>query len=171
MFSVFFVCAACVAFEITCIGRFRLEPNRRCSLRLPQGEIAGWPHSGRPRPPRPLVRGTRDGDRAAQASGDRCAQGSCALQGTRTTRPGRLGRRLAFTGSDQEEARGRAHQKAVREEYDARRSRMGKDSGLAHWKLALWCEEQGLKAEANAHLRVVTPARADSRRGLDSPGL
>ena len=49
-----------------------------------------------------------------------------------------------------------AHQKAVREEYDARRSRMGKDSGLAHWKLALWCEEQGLKAEANAHLRVVT---------------
>ncbi len=52
------------------------------------------------------------------------------------------------------EADGR--QKAVREEYDARRSRMGKDTGLAHWKLALWCEERGLKTEATAHLMAVT---------------
>ena len=45
--------------------------------------------------------------------------------------------------------------KAIREEYDARRARLG-NTGEAHWKLALWCEEQGLQSEANAHLLVVT---------------
>jgi hypothetical protein len=39
-------------------------------------------------------------------------------------------------------------------EYNARRSRM-KNTADAHWKLALWCEEQGLNAEATAHLTSV----------------
>jgi hypothetical protein len=39
-------------------------------------------------------------------------------------------------------------------EYNARRSRL-KNTADAHWKLALWCEEQGLKAEATAHLTSV----------------
>ncbi len=30
------------------------------------------------------------------------------------------------------------------------------NSADGHWKLALWCEQQGLKAEANAHLAAVT---------------
>jgi hypothetical protein len=39
--------------------------------------------------------------------------------------------------------------------YNGRRARMG-DSADAHWKMALWCEQQGLKPEATAHLtRVV----------------
>ncbi len=39
--------------------------------------------------------------------------------------------------------------------YNGRRARIG-DSAEAHWKLSLWCEEQGLKPEAAAHLaRVV----------------
>jgi hypothetical protein len=39
--------------------------------------------------------------------------------------------------------------------YNSRRARMG-DSAEAHWKMALWCEQQGLKPEATAHLmRVV----------------
>ena len=39
--------------------------------------------------------------------------------------------------------------------YNARRARMA-DSAEAHWKLALWCEQQGLEPEATAHLtRVV----------------
>jgi hypothetical protein len=39
-------------------------------------------------------------------------------------------------------------------EYNARRERMP-ETADAHWKLALWCEEQGLDAEAKAHLTAV----------------
>jgi hypothetical protein len=40
-------------------------------------------------------------------------------------------------------------------EYNGRRARMA-DSADAHWKMALWCEQRGLKPEATAHLsRVV----------------
>lgn len=40
-------------------------------------------------------------------------------------------------------------------EYNGRRARM-KNTADAHWKLALWCEESGLKPEAMAHLTAVT---------------
>ena len=46
-------------------------------------------------------------------------------------------------------------QSSLRAEYDALRVRMG-NTADAHWKLALWCEDQGLKAEASAHLVAVT---------------
>ena len=46
-------------------------------------------------------------------------------------------------------------------EYNARRSSL-KNTADAHWKLALWCESQGLKAEALAHFTGVT--RLDPRR-------
>ena len=39
--------------------------------------------------------------------------------------------------------------------YNGRRARMA-DSADAHWKLALWCEQQGLKPEATAHFTRVT---------------
>ena len=40
-------------------------------------------------------------------------------------------------------------------EYDARRRRAA-DTVEAQWKLALWCERGGLKAESTTHLRAVT---------------
>lgn len=40
-------------------------------------------------------------------------------------------------------------------EYRAQRARMN-NSANAHWKLAMWCKQHGLKAEATAHLTVVT---------------
>ena len=40
-------------------------------------------------------------------------------------------------------------------EYNGRRARMG-NSADAHWKIAMWCEQQGLKPEATAHLTMVT---------------
>jgi Pretoxin HINT domain len=40
-------------------------------------------------------------------------------------------------------------------EYNARRERMA-NTAEAHWKLALWCEGTGLRAEATAHLATVT---------------
>jgi hypothetical protein len=54
----------------------------------------------------------------------------------------------AQVGSDREYASALAS-------YNGRRARMT-DSPDAHWKMALWCEQQGLKPEATAHLtRVV----------------
>ncbi len=50
---------------------------------------------------------------------------------------------------------------ALQAEYDALRTQLG-NTADAHWKLALWCEDHGLKPEANAHLIAVTrlePAR------------
>src|SRR5689334_10267540 len=41
--------------------------------------------------------------------------------------------------------------KAVVAEYEGRRDRLDETSE-AHWKLALWCEENDLKAESIAHL-------------------
>ncbi len=46
-------------------------------------------------------------------------------------------------------------------EYNARRE-AAPDSADSHWRLGLWCEEKGLKAEAKAHFAAVTrldPAR------------
>ena len=57
--------------------------------------------------------------------------------------------------------------KALRAEYNALRARMG-NSADAHWKLALWSEQQGLKPQANAHLVAVTQLDPGSRCGLDS---
>ena len=43
----------------------------------------------------------------------------------------------------------------IRAEYVTRRSRIG-NSADDHWKLALWCEHNGLSAESTAHLAAVT---------------
>jgi hypothetical protein len=40
-------------------------------------------------------------------------------------------------------------------EYTARRGRMG-NSADDHWKMAIWCEQQGLRSEAEVHLTLVT---------------
>jgi hypothetical protein len=41
-------------------------------------------------------------------------------------------------------------------EYNQKRARLGRDAGSDdHWKLALWCEENGLEAESRAHLAAV----------------
>jgi len=50
---------------------------------------------------------------------------------------------------------------ALLAEYSGRRARMG-NSANAHWKMALWCEEKGLRPEATAHLMMVT--QLDPRR-------
>jgi hypothetical protein len=44
---------------------------------------------------------------------------------------------------------------AAMSEYAARRAKMA-NTADAHWKLALWCESQGLEPEAKAHLAIVT---------------
>ena len=44
---------------------------------------------------------------------------------------------------------------ALRAEDSARRAK-ARSSSDAHWKLALWCDRQGLKPEATAHLVAVT---------------
>src|SRR5205807_2210695 len=46
-------------------------------------------------------------------------------------------------------------------EYNARRGRTP-DTVAGHWALALWCEQQGLRPEALAHLTAVT--RLDPNR-------
>jgi hypothetical protein len=46
-------------------------------------------------------------------------------------------------------------------EYNSRRERTP-ETADAHWKLALWCEQKGLRAEALAHLTAVT--RLDPRQ-------
>ena len=48
-----------------------------------------------------------------------------------------------------------AEQSALLAEYERRRAET-KDTPAAHWKLALWCEQAGLKPEATAHLTEVT---------------
>ncbi len=57
---------------------------------------------------------------------------------------------------------------AARSEYSARRARMP-ETADAHWKMAMWCEERGLKAEAVAHLTTVVrldPARVGAWKRL-----
>src|SRR3954470_11724340 len=54
-------------------------------------------------------------------------------------------------------------------EYNARRARVP-ETADAHWSLALWCETQGLEAEARAHFTVVTrlePSRDAAWKRLD----
>lgn len=53
------------------------------------------------------------------------------------------------------EASGRGDEAAALAEYAARRDRTP-DTAQAHWDLALWCEKQGLRPEAVAHLTTVT---------------
>ncbi len=53
-------------------------------------------------------------------------------------------------------------------EYNTKRASL-KNSAGAHWKLALWCEEKGLKGEATAHFTVVTrldPSRNEAWKRL-----
>ncbi len=59
--------------------------------------------------------------------------------------------------------------KALLTTYRARREKIP-DTAQAHWQLAEWCEENGLKAQAKAHLAAVirlNPARG----GLEEVGL
>jgi hypothetical protein len=54
------------------------------------------------------------------------------------------------------------------DEYDRKRSR-AKGNIDDHWKLALWCEENGLNAESRAHLTAITrldPSRSSAWRRL-----
>jgi hypothetical protein len=54
-------------------------------------------------------------------------------------------------------------------EYNARRARV-RETAAAHWELALWCEQNGLEAEAKAHFTVVTrldPAREAAWKRLE----
>ena len=44
---------------------------------------------------------------------------------------------------------------ALLADYNARRGRVGRSAG-DHWKLAIWCEQVGLDAEARAHFTTVT---------------
>jgi tetratricopeptide (TPR) repeat protein len=58
--------------------------------------------------------------------------------------------------------------KATLENYRARRDK-SPDTAQAHWQLAEWCQENGLKAEAKAHLRAVirlNPSREDAWKKL-----
>ncbi len=67
-----------------------------------------------------------------------------------------------------EEARADAGLAARLAEYNARRARTP-DSADAQWKLALWCEENGLRAEATAHLTAVVrldPSRENAWKRL-----
>ena len=64
--------------------------------------------------------------------------------------------------------RGDTQFSAALAEYDVRRDRM-EDTADAHWRLALWCEQKGLEAEAWAHFAAVTrrePAREAAWRRL-----
>ncbi len=61
-----------------------------------------------------------------------------------------------------------ARAKANLASYRARRERMS-DTAQAHWQLAEWCEENGLKAESHAHLAAVVrlnPAREEAWKKL-----
>ncbi|HMF38784.1 MAG TPA: polymorphic toxin-type HINT domain-containing protein [Isosphaeraceae bacterium] len=51
---------------------------------------------------------------------------------------------------------------ALLAQYEARRAAIP-DTAAAHWKLALWCEQQGLKAESIAHLTQVTRLDPENR--------
>src|SRR5687768_9438972 len=46
-------------------------------------------------------------------------------------------------------------------DYNARKAKLP-NTADAHWRLAVWCEERGLKAEAGVHFTAVT--RLDPRR-------
>ncbi len=57
---------------------------------------------------------------------------------------------------------------AAMAQYEAQRAAIP-DTAAAHWKLALWCQQQGLKAESIAHLTQVTrldPANRDAWQRL-----
>jgi len=64
---------------------------------------------------------------------------------------------VAFQGRWQrpEQVQADADLAAALAAYNGRRARMA-NTADAHWKMALWCEENGLKAEATAHLTAVT---------------
>jgi hypothetical protein len=67
-----------------------------------------------------------------------------------------------------EDYRSNPEAKATLALYHARREK-SPDTAQAHWQLAEWCEENGLKAEANAHLAAVVrlnPTREEAWRKL-----
>jgi hypothetical protein len=56
-------------------------------------------------------------------------------------------------------------------EYNTRRAALAQTAD-AHWKLALWCEQNGLHAEARAQLVTITrldPTREAAWKRLESP--
>ena len=58
---------------------------------------------------------------------------------------------------------------AILAEYEARRAAIP-DTAPAHWKLALWCEQNGLKAESVAHLTQVTRLDPENRQAWQRLG-
>jgi hypothetical protein len=67
-----------------------------------------------------------------------------------------------------EDYRNDANAKSLLANYRARRDK-SPDTALAHWQLAEWCQENGLKAEARAHLAAVVrlnPSREDAWKKL-----
>ena len=60
-----------------------------------------------------------------------------------------------------------AYRDAIRE-YLERRPRTA-DKADAQLKLAAWCEQKGLKAQALTHYEQVIRARSDARHGLEAP--
>jgi hypothetical protein len=65
-------------------------------------------------------------------------------------------------GQSVEKAREDAEQSALLAEYERRRAE-ARDTPAAQWKLALWCEQNGLPAEATAHFSEVTRLDPDNR--------
>ena len=113
-------------------------------------------------PARALVRGPRPDGRAAQAPVARGPVRSVQRAGAGPDGPGRLSGQV-----------GTARQVSQAMSRTTRTARPGsrnissaapssKDRADDHWKLAVWCEQNGLKEQADAHLHEVL--RLDPRR-------
>jgi len=69
---------------------------------------------------------------------------------------------LAFAGDDELLSN-------LQKDYGQRAASIAKDDAGAHYKMALWCAENGLKVEARKHHRMVVTLSSDhraSRRAL-----
>jgi hypothetical protein len=157
MFSTFLVCSACLAYENPGSISAATDPNPIAAV-----------HSSYLQAKSRVGRNADDHVRLAlwceahNLEAERLKHLTIALlkDPANATARGLLGL-VAFNGGwHSPEAIGRkleADQShtALRAEYDALRTQLG-NTADAHWKLALWCEDHGLKPEANAHLIAVT---------------
>ncbi len=67
-----------------------------------------------------------------------------------------------------ERARSQADRVEALARYDTRREQIS-DTAMAHWRLAEWCEQAGLKGESEAHLHAVVlldPTREEAWKKL-----
>ena len=125
------------------------------------GLIASDPASGTPTLPEPLIRQALEFEAAGQH--DRMKQfldAALRADPDNAQARGLLGHvryRGEWLTAVEAIAREKvdAEQSALLAEYEQRRAAT-KSTSAAHWKLALWCEQNGLKAEATAHLTEVT---------------